>query len=42
MYGKFEEFSLKHGGFPKMVVSQNGRFIMEKLIKMDDPGVPPF
>ena len=28
--------------FPKIVVPQNGWFIMEKLIKMDDLGVPLF
>ena len=28
--------------FPKIGVPQNGWFIIKKLIKMDDLGVPPF
>ena len=31
-----------YGGFLKMVVSKNGWFIRENLIKIDDLGGPPF
>ena len=29
-------------GFPKMKVPQNGRFIVEHVVKMDDLEVQPF
>ena len=37
----FNDFNMNIWGFPKIGVPQNGWFIRETLIKMDDLGVPP-